>query len=100
MAQRRFETIDPGRRRRLGKVTLGIALVILLFGASSVAGYVIEYQWGHEMGQVETCLDMLGYGLAPVVAASPRASSVRSSAPSPPHASANTSARSAATSAN
>src|SRR5260370_34436096 len=69
MAQRRFETIDPGRRRRLGKVTLGIALVILLFGASSVAGYVIEYQWWHEMGQVETWLDMLGYGLAPVVAA-------------------------------
>src|SRR5579872_314412 len=69
MAQRRFETVDPGRRRRFGRVTLGIALVVLLFGASSIAGYVIEYQWWREMGQVETWLDMLGYGLAPEAAA-------------------------------
>ena len=66
MDQRR---LTPGRGRPARKVTLLIVLVVLLFGAGSIAGYVIEYQWWKEMGQTETWLDMLWYGLAPVVAA-------------------------------
>ena len=46
-----------------------IALLIILFGAGSIAGYVIEYQWWQEMGQLPTWFDMLLYGLAPVIAA-------------------------------
>src|SRR5437899_1203323 len=66
MEQRRFETV---RRRTVGKVTLLIVLVALLFGAGSIAGYVIEYQWWKEMEQTETWFAMLWYSLAPVVAA-------------------------------
>jgi hypothetical protein len=69
MAQRRFEPVGSGRRRNVGKVTLVIIALVLLFGASTIAGYVIEYQWWQEVGQVETWFDMLGYGLAPMVAA-------------------------------
>src|SRR5437899_12408330 len=69
MAQRRFEPVGSGRRRNVGKVALLIVALVLLFGASTVAGYVIEYQWWQEMGQVQTWLDMLWYGLAPEVAA-------------------------------
>ena len=43
--------------------------MVILFGAGSIAGYVIEFQWWQEMGQVDTWFDMLGYALAPVVAA-------------------------------
>jgi len=65
MAQRRFEPVGSGRRRNVGKVALLIIFLVVLFGASTVAGYVIEYQWWQEMCQVETWLDMLWYGLAP-----------------------------------
>ena len=53
----------------MGKITLLIVLVALLFGAGSIAGYVIEFQWWKEMGQIETWLTMLWYSLAPVAAA-------------------------------
>jgi uncharacterized membrane protein (UPF0182 family) len=66
MEQRRFE---PVRRRPVGKITLLIVVLALLFGASTIAGYVIEYQWWKEMDQVETWFAMLWYSLAPVVAA-------------------------------
>lgn len=61
----------PGRRRRLNwKVILLIVLFVLLFGGRFLASYFIEYQWWKELGQVPTWIDMLLYGLAPVVAAS------------------------------
>ena len=63
MDQRR---LTPDRRRPTRKVTLLIVLVVLLFGAGSISGYVIDYQWWKELGQTETWLDMLWYGLAPV----------------------------------
>src|SRR5260370_4829381 len=69
MDSRRFEPIRPGRRSPVGKVMLAILALVLLFGASSIAGYVIEYQWWKEMGQTETWFDLLGYSLAPVAAA-------------------------------
>src|SRR5436190_5853799 len=61
--------LKPGRKRPMGKLTLAIVLLILLFGAGTIAGYVIEYQWWQEMGQTETWFNMLWYGLAPVAAA-------------------------------
>src|SRR2546425_13187967 len=66
MAQRRFE---PVRGRPVGKITLVIVAVALLFGASSIAGYVIEFQWWKEMDQTQTWFAMLWYGLAPLAAA-------------------------------
>lgn len=69
MAQRRFETVGPRRRGPAGKVALAVALLAILFGAGSISGYVIEYQWWREMGQAQTWFDMLAYGLAPVTAA-------------------------------
>ena len=69
MAQRRFEQIGSGRRRNIGVAALLILAVVLLFGAGTVAGYIIEYQWWQEMGQVQTWFDMLWYGLAPEAAA-------------------------------
>ncbi|MBI1788616.1 MAG: UPF0182 family protein [Acidobacteria bacterium] len=47
-----------------------IAVLILLLGARSIASYVIEFAWWKELGQLETWLDMLGYQLVPVIAAS------------------------------
>src|SRR5579872_5934079 len=68
MEYRRLKPV--GRRGSpAGKATLVITLLVLLFGAGSIAGFVIEYQWWKEMGQVETWFDMLGYGLAPVTIA-------------------------------
>ena len=69
MEQRRFQPIRPRQKGPSTRITLLIILVVLLFGAGTIAGYVIEYQWWQEMGQVDTWFDMLGYGLAPVVAA-------------------------------
>jgi uncharacterized membrane protein (UPF0182 family) len=67
MALRPLE--PPRGKRPVGRVTILIILVALLFGAGTIAGYVIEYQWWKEMGQIETWFDMLWYGLAPVAAA-------------------------------
>src|SRR5947209_3670976 len=43
----------PGSMRAspVGRFTILIALAVLLFGAGTIAGYVIEYQWWQEMGQ-------------------------------------------------
>src|SRR5947199_6945352 len=64
-------SLQPIRRPTpmVGRFTIVIALLILLFGAGTIAGYVIEYQWWQEMGQTETWFNMLWYGLAPVAAA-------------------------------
>src|SRR5580704_1310338 len=68
MEHRRLRPVEP-RKNPAGKITLGIVVLVLLFGAGTISSYVIEFQWWKEMGQVDTWLDMLGYGLAPVTAA-------------------------------
>ena len=54
----------PGR-----KVALLIALVLLLLGARTIAGTVIDYQWWKEMGQIGTWLSMYLYAVAPLAVA-------------------------------
>src|ERR1043165_9026418 len=70
MAQYR---IEYGRRRSFGsastRITLVIAVIVLLIGARSMASYAIEVEWWKELGQFRTWLSMLYYGLAPVVVA-------------------------------
>lgn len=59
-----------GSRRRLNwKAVIIILLLALLFSGRFFAHYFIEYQWWKELGQVPTWIDMLLYGLSPVVAA-------------------------------
>src|ERR1041384_4494238 len=69
MEQGRFQPIQPRRARPLGKVTLIIVAFLLIFGAGTIASYVMEYQWWKEMGQTETWFDILWYSMAPVAAA-------------------------------
>ncbi len=54
---------------RAGRITLIVLLLVLLFGARSLASYAIEIQWWKELGQFNTWLSMLWYSVAPVVAA-------------------------------
>ena len=44
-------------------------LLLLLLGSRIIAGFTIDYQWWKEVGQVDTWLSMLGYGVAPQAAA-------------------------------
>ena len=59
-----YELPAPARRRIWPVVLVGLFLLILI-GARSVAGYIIEYNWWREMGQVPTWLSLLAYSLAP-----------------------------------
>jgi len=56
----------PGRG---GCLFFLILAVILLACVRAGAGWVIDYQWWKEMGQVETWLSMLAYGVVPVAGA-------------------------------
>ena len=57
-------------RIKLFVVSTSTCLVfVLLFGARSVASYVIEVAWWKEVGQFKTWVSMLYYALAPVAAA-------------------------------
>jgi uncharacterized membrane protein (UPF0182 family) len=67
----RYEIPAPRHTaRRAGLIIAASILLALLLSARIIAGYVIEYQWWQEMGQVSTWLDMLWYQLAPIAAAS------------------------------
>jgi uncharacterized membrane protein (UPF0182 family) len=57
---------ESGRRPWL--IIAAIAVAVLLLGAKSIAGIVIEYQWWKEMRQVPTWLDMLLYSFGPRLA--------------------------------
>jgi uncharacterized membrane protein (UPF0182 family) len=41
-------------------------IVVLLIAARSIAGFVIEYEWWKEMGQVQTWQSLLLYSIVPV----------------------------------
>jgi uncharacterized protein len=66
MAQYRIERRTSAGRPRAALITLAIVVLILLFGARSIAGYTIEYAWWTELGQTSTWLNMLLYSMAPV----------------------------------
>jgi uncharacterized membrane protein (UPF0182 family) len=60
-----------GRRgeRRMGRWIIAAVIAVLL-GARTIASTVIEYQWWKEVGQVDVWMNLIGYGVAPVVVAS------------------------------
>ena len=51
------------------RISLIVVLVLLLFGARSIASYAIEIAWWKELGQFRTWLSMLYYSFAPLAAA-------------------------------
>jgi len=57
------------RSRRAGCIALIVALLVVLFGARSMASYAIEIAWWKEMGQFRTWVSMLYYSVAPVTLA-------------------------------
>jgi len=63
--------IERGERpvHTLRWITLGAIILVLLFSARTIAGYVIEVEWRKELGQLHTWVSMLWYGIAPVTAA-------------------------------
>ncbi len=64
--------IETGKRTHgssAGRVTLIVILLVLLLAARSLASYAIEIAWWKELGQFNTWLNLLTYGLAPVAAA-------------------------------
>jgi uncharacterized protein len=63
--------IEHGRGARSGatRISLIVAAIVLLLGARSIASYAIEIEWWKELGQFQTWLSMLYYGVAPVAAA-------------------------------
>jgi uncharacterized membrane protein (UPF0182 family) len=64
--------IEHGRRTPgspTTRITIIVLLVVLLFGARSMASYVIDFAWWKELGQLDTWLSMLTYSIAPVLAA-------------------------------
>jgi len=65
----RYEIPAGTARPRAGWVVLIFLLILLLLGARSIAGYIIDYNWWKEMGQVQTWFALLAYSLAPVAIA-------------------------------
>jgi uncharacterized membrane protein (UPF0182 family) len=64
--------IEPGRAPRtprVGCIALVVTLLIVLFGARSMASYAIEIAWWKELGQFRTWMSMLYYSVAPVTLA-------------------------------
>jgi uncharacterized protein len=64
-----YEIPASSPRRRVGPAFLLILAAVLFIAGRSIAGYVIEYNWWKEMGQVRTWLDLLVYQLAPTAVA-------------------------------
>lgn len=58
-----------GQRQRSGCLVLGIAAFLVLFGSRFVASQFIDYEWWHEMGQVDTWVNTWVYSYLPVALA-------------------------------
>ena len=56
-------------RARLGLGGLIVSLFVLLIGLRTVSGWVIDYQWWQEMGQVDTWWAQWAYGVTPALVA-------------------------------
>ncbi len=52
-------------RTQIRNLVLAAAALALISGSRSMAGFIIDYNWWREVGQVETWLSMLFYRLAP-----------------------------------
>src|SRR5229473_517739 len=62
-----FQFMRPSQIRNL--ILLPILLALILLGlTSTVANFIIEYNWWKEVGQVGTWVSMLWYSIAPSVA--------------------------------
>lgn len=64
--------VDFGGPPRSGSgwgVPLIAGLVILLFSARGIAGFIIEWAWWKQLGQTDTFVAMLSYGSLPVLGA-------------------------------
>ncbi len=55
-------------RRRLIPYFVG-AVILALISARAIAGYIIDFEWWREMGQLSTWVNSLIYGTAPIVLA-------------------------------
>ena len=53
----------------MGRIALVVIVLLLLFGAKTIASYAIEIAWWKELGQFRTWMSMVYYGLAPVLLA-------------------------------
>lgn len=71
MASRVVEFGGSGKRSRGSSWGLPvlIAIIVLLVSARGIAGFVIEWAWWKQLGQLDTFLSMLSYGSLPVLAA-------------------------------
>src|SRR5216684_3399321 len=56
----------PSQIRNL--ILLAVLLALILRSTSTIANFIIEYNWWKEVGQVETWISMLWYSIAPSVA--------------------------------
>jgi len=56
-------------RRPALRITIVVAVLLLLVGARTFASILIDYQWWKELGQVETWLSMYLYSVGPIAAA-------------------------------
>src|SRR5580692_5591617 len=64
--------IEHGRQPRspkVGRIALVVIVLVLLFGARTIASYAIEIAWWKELGQFRTWLSMLYYSVTPVTIA-------------------------------
>ena len=58
--------LPRGRSRRTAlRITIVVAVLLLLIGARTIASVLIDYQWWKELGQVQTWLAMYLYSVAP-----------------------------------
>jgi len=49
-------------------ILLAVLLALILGSTSTIANFIIEYNWWREVGQVETWISMLWYSIAPAAA--------------------------------
>ncbi len=56
----------PSQIRNL--ILLAVLLALILGSTSSIANFIIDYNWSKEVGQVERWISMLWYCIAPAAA--------------------------------